>query len=384
METQGIPEAATVICALLLVGAMLLAGVRIVRGPHVADRVVALDMLSLLGVAAAALAAVVSDAMVFVDVALGVALVGFSLPLPLPHSSTCGWTARRIDHDAVAEFVVPGRRRGTLPACRLGGVLRLPDFFMRMHAATKAGVVGCGLVLIGAGLADGTAGTWVKVGVALAFLLLTTPVAGHLLGRAAYVGGAPLWQGTTSDDLRTVLPRGQVREPAFARCGTPTPGAWAVTASSWRSRRVRTWRPPSGRPSRWARERGTELCGLAIIDVPRLCNVGPVPIGAGWHAQQMRERRTVWHARRRQTSSSASRRWPAHRACAGRFAWRRDGRRRSWRKVAQPGCVLAVAPGGWFDQGVLDLEVDVRRRLRWSGLRRDIVVLGARPDKVAG
>jgi multicomponent Na+:H+ antiporter subunit F len=65
------------ICAALLVAAMILSSVRIVKGPHVADRVVALDMLSLLGVAAAGLAAVASDAMAFVDIALGVALVGF-------------------------------------------------------------------------------------------------------------------------------------------------------------------------------------------------------------------------------------------------------------------------------------------------------------------
>ncbi len=77
MNSESAFEIATALCMLLLVAAMLLSGVRIVRGPHVADRVVALDMLSLLGVAAAALAAVVSGSMAFVDVALGVALVGF-------------------------------------------------------------------------------------------------------------------------------------------------------------------------------------------------------------------------------------------------------------------------------------------------------------------
>jgi multicomponent Na+:H+ antiporter subunit F len=77
METSSVLEAATVLGMLLLVAAMLLAGIRIVRGPHVADRIVALDMLSLIGVAAAALAAVVSGSTAFVDVAVGVALVGF-------------------------------------------------------------------------------------------------------------------------------------------------------------------------------------------------------------------------------------------------------------------------------------------------------------------
>jgi multicomponent Na+:H+ antiporter subunit F len=77
MTVQSTFELATILCALLLIIAMLLAGVRIVRGPHIADRVVALDMLSLLGVAAAALAAIATGSAAFVDVALGVALVGF-------------------------------------------------------------------------------------------------------------------------------------------------------------------------------------------------------------------------------------------------------------------------------------------------------------------
>lgn len=63
--------------ALLLAGAVLAAGARIVRGPAAADRVIALDMLGLIGVAAAGLAALVSGAPAFVDIALGVALVGF-------------------------------------------------------------------------------------------------------------------------------------------------------------------------------------------------------------------------------------------------------------------------------------------------------------------
>ena len=74
---MNLPIWVLAITALLLLVAMLLAGVRIVRGPHAADRVVALDMLSLLGVAAAALAAVVAESPAFVDIAIGVALIGF-------------------------------------------------------------------------------------------------------------------------------------------------------------------------------------------------------------------------------------------------------------------------------------------------------------------
>ena len=68
---------ATLAGILLVVAAVVVTGVRIVRGPGVADRVVALDMLGLLGIVAAALAALVSGSTAFVDVALGIALIGF-------------------------------------------------------------------------------------------------------------------------------------------------------------------------------------------------------------------------------------------------------------------------------------------------------------------
>lgn len=74
---MNLPTWVLALTAVLLLVAMVMAGVRIVRGPHAADRVVALDMLSLLGVAAAALAALVARSPVFVDIALGVALIGF-------------------------------------------------------------------------------------------------------------------------------------------------------------------------------------------------------------------------------------------------------------------------------------------------------------------
>lgn len=60
-----------------LLVAMVLAGIRIVRGPTAVDRVVALDMLSLLGTAAAGIAALASGSIAFIDIALAVALIGF-------------------------------------------------------------------------------------------------------------------------------------------------------------------------------------------------------------------------------------------------------------------------------------------------------------------
>ena len=77
MSGEAALEIATTIAGLLLAAAMVCAAVRIVRGPSTPDRVVALDMLSLIGVAVAGLAVLVSGSAAFVDIALGVALVGF-------------------------------------------------------------------------------------------------------------------------------------------------------------------------------------------------------------------------------------------------------------------------------------------------------------------
>ncbi|MBA2667586.1 MAG: monovalent cation/H(+) antiporter subunit G [Trueperaceae bacterium] len=82
------------------------------------------------------------------------------------------------------------------------GLLRLPDLFMRMHAATKAGTLGAGLVLFAAALFFGELAVSIKAAVVFLFLLLTAPVAAHVLGRAAYYAGVTLWDRTMLDELR--------------------------------------------------------------------------------------------------------------------------------------------------------------------------------------
>lgn len=286
-------------------------------------------------------------------------------------SSTMSWLS--------ALFLVGG---ATLCLLAAAGVLRLPDFFMRMHAATKAGVVGCGLVLIGAGFADGTATTWLKVGCAVLFLLLTTPIAGHLLGRAAYVGGAPLWHGTATDELRAVLPPGRF-EAGGQPLRRPDAGQVAGDCIILALAKGPCMDAAIGKAIELARSGNAELCGVAIIDVPRLCNVGPVPVGAGWHAQKMRERRIRLA---RQAAADVIERFEAQVQGAGiRWTVRLEEGRpaRILAALAAGGGRLAAAPVAWFDQGVLELEVDVRRRLRWAGLDREILVLGAAPDKLA-
>lgn len=69
------------------------------------------------------------------------------------------------------------------------GIVRLPDVYMRLHAASKAGVVGAGLVLAAIILVSGQIAVSLRAVFGIAFLLLTTPVSAHLLARAAYLSG---------------------------------------------------------------------------------------------------------------------------------------------------------------------------------------------------
>lgn len=61
----------------LLVAAMALAFLRLARGPSLPDRVVALDLITILAVAFSALFAIASGEAAFLDVAIALALVAF-------------------------------------------------------------------------------------------------------------------------------------------------------------------------------------------------------------------------------------------------------------------------------------------------------------------
>ena len=65
------------ILALALCGAALLVGWRLVRGPSFADRFVAFDMLTAIGIGFAGLTALATGRGLFVDIALALALINF-------------------------------------------------------------------------------------------------------------------------------------------------------------------------------------------------------------------------------------------------------------------------------------------------------------------
>jgi len=83
------------------------------------------------------------------------------------------------------------------------GVVRLPDPYTRNHAASKSATLGIISILLGLFLyyllIDHHANSRVLLGII--FVFITAPVAGHLISRAAYNIGVPLWNKSVQDDL---------------------------------------------------------------------------------------------------------------------------------------------------------------------------------------
>lgn len=100
-----------------------------------------------------------------------------------------------------------------LSALSAFGLVRLPDVYLRSHAATKSTTLGVICILLGAFLY-----IWIymdhisiKLLLGIIFVFITAPVAGHLNGRAAYRSGVPLWEGSTRDDLKDATERESIQ-----------------------------------------------------------------------------------------------------------------------------------------------------------------------------
>jgi multicomponent Na+:H+ antiporter subunit G len=81
------------------------------------------------------------------------------------------------------------------------GLIRLPDLFTRMQAATKAGTLGVATMFVAVAMHFGQTGVTAACLLVVIFLCVTAPVAAHVIGRAAYYRGVPLWEGSVVDEL---------------------------------------------------------------------------------------------------------------------------------------------------------------------------------------
>ncbi|PKG23650.1 Na+/H+ antiporter subunit G [Niallia nealsonii] len=84
------------------------------------------------------------------------------------------------------------------------GVIKLPDVYTRNHAASKSATLGIMCILLGTCLyffqTEGVFNS--RLILAIAFIFITSPVAGHLVIRAAYNTNVPMCDHTIRDDLK--------------------------------------------------------------------------------------------------------------------------------------------------------------------------------------
>jgi multicomponent Na+:H+ antiporter subunit G len=79
------------------------------------------------------------------------------------------------------------------------GLVRLPDVYNRLQAATKCVTLGTCTILFGTFLIVGCTAAGTKSLLCIIFLILTSPVAAHAIARGAHRSGIKLWEGSVVD-----------------------------------------------------------------------------------------------------------------------------------------------------------------------------------------
>lgn len=73
------------------------------------------------------------------------------------------------------------------------GMLRLPDFYSRIHASGNSETLGCTLSFIGLMIYEGPTLTAVKMAFVFLLVFMANPIGSHILSKAAYKSGHPVW-----------------------------------------------------------------------------------------------------------------------------------------------------------------------------------------------
>lgn len=82
------------------------------------------------------------------------------------------------------------------------GLIRLPDIYNRLQAATKCVTMGTCMVLAAAMILGDSAALTAKLLICMAFILITSPTAAHALARGAHAYGVKLWEKSVIDKYK--------------------------------------------------------------------------------------------------------------------------------------------------------------------------------------
>ncbi len=81
------------------------------------------------------------------------------------------------------------------------GVVRLPDAYNRIHAASICVTLGLTAMLIAACFHLNAAPILTKSAITIVFIFVATPIGSHMLAKAAHDTNLPQWESTLSDEL---------------------------------------------------------------------------------------------------------------------------------------------------------------------------------------
>lgn len=73
------------------------------------------------------------------------------------------------------------------------GMLRLPDFYTRIHMVGKADTAGITLILTGVAISEGFTSTSLKLAIVIVFYFVANPAAAHAMGHAALTRELEPW-----------------------------------------------------------------------------------------------------------------------------------------------------------------------------------------------
>jgi multicomponent Na+:H+ antiporter subunit G len=79
------------------------------------------------------------------------------------------------------------------------GLVRFPDVYNRLQAATKCVTLGTFLLLVGVALASGSGPISAKAIVCGVFILITSPTAAHAIAKGSHAAGVKLWEKSVVD-----------------------------------------------------------------------------------------------------------------------------------------------------------------------------------------
>lgn len=84
------------------------------------------------------------------------------------------------------------------------GVVKLSDVYMRMHAITKAASLGAILMLASVSLIYVQWIVWLEALMVVVFVIITAPIASHMIAKAAYKTDKQLGNDYVMDELKDV------------------------------------------------------------------------------------------------------------------------------------------------------------------------------------